>query len=306
MKICGFFDMPETIKFATHVDAFLEFLLDEGSIPSRFNICRQETRKIQGIRANAIYIQILECIHQTMFLCVILTLEKHNLAIQLPNNSIKLNFKPKGPGNINIPFYLEKRLNICCVCGIDKNITRHHVVPKHFGRIFRKYTDIFDKYFTNNSHDSVCLCIDCHAKYEELSNIFKRSLLIENGLNPDHLSEVNYKLYSIAALKNLRLYSDVMPKERKDILNNAVQEVFGKKYTEVTAEEENKVNVLLKSSKLIPYEQYVKYLVEKDKIHEFMIKWRQHFLDTMKPKFLSKLWRVDYNNERVQQIFENS
>ena len=39
----------------------------------------------------------------------------------------------------------------------------------------------------------------------------------------------------------------------------------------------------------------VKSLVEKDQVFEFQRRWRQHFLDTMKPRFLPDLWCVDHN-----------
>lgn len=31
--------------------------------------------------------------------------------------------------------------------------------------------------------------------------------------------------------------------------------------------------------------------------------WRQHFLDTMKPKYLPELWSVDHNVERYKKYF---
>lgn len=39
----------------------------------------------------------------------------------------------------------------------------------------------------------------------------------------------------------------------------------------------------------------VKALLDKDLVFEFQRRWRQHFLDTMKPRFLPDLWCVDHN-----------
>jgi len=35
--------------------------------------------------------------------------------------------------------------------------------------------------------------------------------------------------------------------------------------------------------------------LEKDAINELKAMWRQHFLDTMKPKYLPPLWSVNYD-----------
>ena len=42
-------------------------------------------------------------------------------------------------------------------------------------------------------------------------------------------------------------------------------------------------------------EVVVKALLKENKVLEFQQRWRQHFLDTMKPRFLPELWCVDHN-----------
>ena len=42
-------------------------------------------------------------------------------------------------------------------------------------------------------------------------------------------------------------------------------------------------------------EMVVRGVGESEGIVEFQRRWRQHFLDTMKPAYLPKLWSVDHN-----------
>ena len=42
-------------------------------------------------------------------------------------------------------------------------------------------------------------------------------------------------------------------------------------------------------------ELLVKAVMERGELVDFQRKWRVHFIDSMKPKFLPKLWSVDHN-----------
>ena len=44
-------------------------------------------------------------------------------------------------------------------------------------------------------------------------------------------------------------------------------------------------------------EEVVKILLENDEIENFMRMWRQHFLDSMNPKYMPKFWSVDRKHE---------
>jgi len=48
---------------------------------------------------------------------------------------IKLNFKPNGLGFTRCQdFYFQNRKNKCVVCGSEKDLSRHHIVPKYCRR----------------------------------------------------------------------------------------------------------------------------------------------------------------------------
>ena len=57
-----------------------------------------------------------------------------NLANQIADDSIRLNFHSKGLGHVGNTFYLEDRSNSCVCCGANNNLTTHHVVPDMYRR----------------------------------------------------------------------------------------------------------------------------------------------------------------------------
>ncbi len=57
-----------------------------------------------------------------------------NLANQIADDSIQLNFQSKGMGHVGDTYHLEDRSNICVCCGDDENLTKHHVVPDMYRR----------------------------------------------------------------------------------------------------------------------------------------------------------------------------
>src|SRR5271154_4010708 len=62
---------------------------------------------------------------------------KKGLANQIDDKSIQLNFSPKGTGCSERGQYLKTpRQSICVVCGTDKDLTKHHVVPTRFRKHF--------------------------------------------------------------------------------------------------------------------------------------------------------------------------
>lgn len=223
---------------------------------------------------------------------------RKNLATQLPDGSIKLLFQPKGPGNKGLAFYLEKRLSICVVCGTDKKITGHHVIPKQFIRMFRDYK-IFKDYFANNSHDVVIMCQDCHSKYEEVATLFKYKLLKDSGFDPMYHKKIYYmERTCFGAINSLSKHADKIPLSQKKLLHKYVYEYFQKNFEDLTEQEISQKRIFFNNEKYKPYRNYVKFIYENDQIHQFTIKWRQHFVDSMKPKFLSPLWDINYLNMR--------
>ena len=80
-----------------------------------------------------------------------------NLAAMMNNKDFKLTFKSKGD-NTRGKYYMLELENNCVVCGLEENLTKHHVVPSQY----RKFLPL--KYKSKSSFDVLCLCADCHHK----------------------------------------------------------------------------------------------------------------------------------------------
>ncbi|RHZ47945.1 hypothetical protein Glove_564g55 [Diversispora epigaea] len=99
-----------------------------------------------------------------------------NLATQISEDSIQLNFIPKGLGHHfqhdddDDNYFLEDKMNYCVCCGNNENSTLHHVVPN----MYRKYMPEVIK--SHASHDILLMCIKCHLTYETFATEFKKQI----------------------------------------------------------------------------------------------------------------------------------
>lgn len=88
------------------------------------------------------------------------------LAEQTGPKEFKLTFQPRGYGDPNV--LLGNRDNICVITGERDNLTKHHVVPAQFRRLFPiAYKD-------KNSMDLLLLTREAHNDYERHATEFKQ------------------------------------------------------------------------------------------------------------------------------------
>jgi hypothetical protein len=224
-----------------------------------------------------------------------------DLAVVVTENpyTVRLKFKPKGYGHNNSPFYLSPKQNICTVCGTDEDLNRHHCVPRCYRRYFT------DTHKSHDMHDVFPLCIKCHNEYEEQASKLKEQIGKEfgiplNGYRNNKAEDAKYfRLRSHAnALLN---HWDKIPEHRKDFLLADIREHLGKQ--DVSKEELQQV-----MEQAVAHTCGMTYYGEHDchgegvvarltDIHAFIRQWRQHFVDTMKPKHLPAHWRVDHEGK---------
>ena len=211
----------------------------------------------------------------------------------------QLKFQPKGKGYSLYPELITKRFNICVVCGDTDplNLTKHHCVPSRYRKLFPH------QYKARASHDIVPLCPDCHEKYERsvATREIEKSICEEIGvetISPED-EEYNRKFRTIALAKNIIKYGESIPTKRLSELEQKIKSVFN--IPNITKSELKK---LIKETKLEPglyrlsqksnWDKAVKnHLKTHDAIDIFIKRWRQHFVDTMKPQFLPDFWSVD-------------
>ncbi|KAL7288082.1 hypothetical protein TKK_0017871 [Trichogramma kaykai] len=224
--------------------------------------------------------------------------------------TVKLKFEPSGRalGDVG-KYYTQVKVNQCVVCGSDEKFVRKNVVPREY----RKYFPLVMK--SHQSHDVLLLCPSCH----EVSNChdlqFRRKLasLCNAPLvcpvqkkNDDRSREWQTLKSAVKALKD---GSNIPPGRRRE-LEHCIQQYSGcefitsallknleeQLYKKISINDvnSNKPNFPPHGQKVVQFfESQEGGLVELEKL------WREHFLTTMKPKFLPELWSISHNQERL-------
>jgi len=206
---------------------------------------------------------------------------KRHLATEIEVGKIKLNFTPKGLGNHQKPFGLSLMKNVCVVCGTEKFLTRHHVVPISY----RKYFPLEIK--SHNFHDVLSMCVDCHDSYERKADLLKIELAKKYevpiwGKTIDRKEMIKWSKIATTIIGGC----SHIPKSRVTQMKLELKSHFGFKRL-------SKKRLLSLST--IKVKEVVKthgqMVVENiEDLQEFVTMWRRHFLENNTPKYLPKNW----------------
>ena len=239
-----------------------------------------------------------------------------NLALTTGYREIMLTFEPKGYGyEEGETFGLAGRVIRCVVSDSEEGLQRHHIVPYCYRRWFPS------EYKSKNHHDVVLVTYQIHEQYEQFANIEKDN--VAKDFNVKTLNEYNLEYtkilcqYSKDRTKMLsRLHS--IFKNHGKIPNNIILEIFElvSKHSCFSVKFLNGLNImqLLKvymylREKFGKEFQYYKdthqdkydhgyHVVEKldthEKLREFVVRWRNHFIEIMNPPYMPEGWRVDF------------
>jgi hypothetical protein len=213
-----------------------------------------------------------------------------NLADVVQQNpyTIQLKFEPNGPGHVGDPYYLTEKKNQCVVCGVEKELTRHHVMPW----CYRRYMPAHVK--DHSYHDILLLCVNCHEKYEDEASKLKQEIGVEYGI-PMHGRGMYYDHQIARVAKHaaaLYRHGKMIPPERRKMLLKTVQDHYG--HEDVT-DDELKAAMKLESHIMGPdFITHGEYVVQRlTDLEAFTKRWRWHFLETMDPQFMPEHWDVD-------------
>jgi hypothetical protein len=210
-----------------------------------------------------------------------------NLGIFLSANVFQLNFETSG--NSIDDFTLSKKTNQCVVCGItDLSIlTKHHVVPYEY----RKHFPL--KIKSRSSHDVVVMCNKHHSEYEALHAINIKRLLLSEVRDP---LQFDTEFLKKKKLKIISEFSKLLLDEEKDLptnrfieLVNIIETHLGYEPSFEDLEKYADMNINLYKTKKSDGELIVENIKN---LQNFVEMWRQHFIDTMKPKFMPTGWEV--------------
>lgn len=219
-----------------------------------------------------------------------------NLAIKLNDDplEVQLTFEPKGKGHLGDDFYLQPKKNICIVCGTSENLTRHHIVPM----AFRRYMDLSVK--NHDCYDVVLLCVECHERYEVEAHKLKTILAKEYDA-PVHGVYMNKDAFVAAERVNkdartLLKHSDKIPAERKEFLLNRIKTSLGRDDIDLAAIAGMSVipDVRTQGEIIVAaLNNHVRADSTLTNLDGFLYRWRRHFIDSMKPKYITDGWQID-------------
>lgn len=239
------------------------------------------------------------------------------LAKQIGEFEIQFTFEPKGKGYKNHEkFGLVGRKIQCVVSGEENGLQRHHIVPY----CYRTHFD--EEYKSKNHHDVVLVTHKVHEAYELEATKFKNQLAKEYGVKT--LNELNLeytkvlskfsenkvraisKLYAIFSsygripqkviIDNLKFVSKVTGISYEDKLSKMTYVELWKLYTLIKEHYNEELDEFKRIN--APKYDHGKLLVEKldnhEKIVEFVKRWRNHFVETMQPKYMPEGWSVNF------------
>ena len=261
---------------------------------------------------------------------------ERNLAKLISNDPpvFKLIFEPNARGCVDenlksSNFYIESRTNCCVICGKTENYLRFHVIPILYRSCFPENLK------SHKSHDVVLLCLSCHErarkvyeqKKEEISKRYNVPLNVMSDGKNNYLKLIQFikKCKVIKKNKNKNLPEIAEKKIKKnlketfDILMENSQEFknFVEKNKIICNKEDdiddNFLNIFcdkfIVDDKNIPEGKknlHGKLVIEKVKdLKEFIMEWRQFFLDSFQPKFLPKEWSVKHEIVRTFGEYSN-
>lgn len=204
--------------------------------------------------------------------------------IEGKNNAIRLKFEPKYVSSNESTSI--KRENKCYVCGAINELIKFRVIPTEYKKFFP------EEWKSHNSIDLLPLCKECSRYASSYTQDLKDQLCEEYDIyRDDFIDQDKTKLKQLSKkILGNRKYG-VDSTKLMDKINDLVGHV-------VTDEELNiyancDTSKTYKGSKS-PAEYIVNQVVQQNKLKEFIRRWKDFFVDNMKPYDLPE----DFFNDR--------
>lgn len=212
---------------------------------------------------------------------------KKGLCNVIDDDTIQLNFEPNyknGPPRDD--FYVQKD-NICVVCGTTANLKKFRVVPYEIKKLFPK------DFKSHKSSDVVASCLEHCSDGDFFNKEFKYELYEKYGIDPD-----NFKIDN-----RDRIVFNILEKIVKDNYNcnnrytlKLLEDYFGKYPNNCEIDEFiNKIKNFRCNGFKTPEEMLVSKIISENKLEEFVMSWKENFVNSMDPQFLQE----DYWSKNV-------
>jgi hypothetical protein len=230
--------------------------------------------------------------------------------------SIALTFIPKGNGfEDDEEFGRSIRIVRCVVTGVSDNLQRHHIVPYCYRTYFP------EEYKSKNHHDVVLMNFEIHSEYEQKANKFKDEvariynvktigeLNTEYTLKLRELGKPNaiimntihslFKTYGRLSREGILEKLQFIAENTGislDVVNSYNYIQIYKLYLLLRDEHINELYQFKEANrKLYDHGYHVAQKLDtEEKIEDFVKLWRNHFIETMQPKFMPNGWSVDF------------
>ncbi|GFO20170.1 exonuclease 3'-5' domain-containing protein 2 [Plakobranchus ocellatus] len=209
--------------------------------------------------------------------------------------TVRLRFEPARRPQEEMNFYKQEKQNICVVCGHDKDYIRKFVIPYEY----RKYLPFALK--DHSSHDVLLLCTLCHRKSCDFDAQLRLHLAQECNAPVESGSAakmvLDHDLQKIrSAGRALKLNREAIPENRVAQLEEVLHKHFGTdNLTDDLIDQAAEIDARHTSSDYVPHaKRVVRHMISNGGLLAFQARWRQHFVDTMKPQHLPAFWSVDF------------
>ncbi|CAN9502639.1 unnamed protein product [Ophioblennius macclurei] len=217
---------------------------------------------------------------------------------------VQLLFEPSGRPDSQQDYYLTAKDNLCVVCGKADSYIRKNIVPHEYRRHFP--TEMKD----HNSHDILLLCTACHAA-SNVHDGFLKQQLAEEFAAPQGCEE-GVRLLEDSGRRRVRSAARALLSAGKGLPEPRRQElqVLIKDYLNLNQQQQLDSEALQQTADLetrILNEAYVPHGLKVVRCHaqrglqglmELERRWRQHFLSSMQPQHLPRLWSVHHNHSK--------
>lgn len=219
--------------------------------------------------------------------------------------TVRLRFEPAGRsvGDVGRYYQLTKE-NKCVVCGADDSYIRKNVVPREYRKLFPEVMK------EHSSHDVVLLCVACHQRSNILDQVVRERLARDCAApqpSRDYSAYVEdagcRKIRKAARALLYQSRKHNLPESRRKELENIILQHY-LQYDEITEElleEAANIQVGFENTDYEPHgHKVVEYYLENKGLLKLEEMWRQHFLNSMNPKYMPELWSINHNEEMLR------
>lgn len=212
------------------------------------------------------------------------------LAVKIGDKEVRLTFVPNGRGAATDVYGSSPKDNVCVVCGLkDDGLNSHHIVPRCYRRFFP------EEYKSKNSHDVVAICEEHHIEYEDKAQQLKNKLGVKYGeATVKKISHEDAAFRKAKSFLHCLMDKDKhskIPKSRLELMESEVKRIL--KISELPQDPSALFESIKIGKRNATSRQYGKTIVSKlDSIQEFVEMWRNHFVKTMRPKFMPEGWKL--------------